>query len=268
MVKEPRLKITSNVRSGVNTDVHFVGTRPTVEAPEVACWRGKRCVDLFYGKSINPCIGMDRPSSSTLLIVHLQGGTLTRLRKTTKLFLVAGVAALALSALGAASASATIVPAKFSSTGGIKMTSTGITVRRSGIEPQSCTQFGTYLGWAEGNQFFGSNTSFEYTKFTCPSGKEFQLRIVGSTTFNTVTGVYTVTIGGNGISQWSPWGQYLQSTSPGTTATWVNGSGSTASTITFSNATVGKTLEGEKPLSVEGTFKATTESGGLLTLSH
>jgi hypothetical protein len=193
---------------------------------------------------------------------------LTSSHRRTKTFLVAAVAALALTALVASSASAAIVPAKFSSSN-IKMTTTGITVKRSNLEPNSCTLNAPgYSAFALGNEFYGDNDGVGGTTvFSCPSGKAFSFFFNGKATYDTVTAKYTITLFKNTeLSLWSPWGNYKQSSEA--TAAWVNGSGATASTVTFNNPTLGLTSEGGKPISIEGTFKATTSTGGLLTLSH
>jgi hypothetical protein len=195
---------------------------------------------------------------------------LLRSQRNIKGILAAAVAVLALSAAFASSASASIVAAKFSSST-MKLTTTGVTVKKNGLEPQSCTlSFGhPWLGFTGGSEFFGSNGTNEWTDFSCPSAKAFQFRIVGKASYDTVTWVYFLTISSYNISEFTPWGNYLQNASPAATATWVNGAGATPSKVTFSNPTIGNLIECcSKAISVEGSFTATTEAGGLITLSH
>jgi hypothetical protein len=63
-----------------------------------------------------------------------------------------------------------------------------------------------------------------------------------------------------------PYGNYNQNGGEKFRGKWTNGSGATASTVTFSEAPIG--YSGGQLLTLSGTLKATTPTGGLLTLSH
>lgn len=189
------------------------------------------------------------------------------LTKSIRILLTAAVAAMAMSALVASSASASIVPAKFSNSS-FKLTSTGITVKGNGIEPKTCTPSSYIEGYAENSNFLASNPGFAETKFSCTGGTSFSMVLLGEAQYDTVANHYILHV--NSFSSWSlnsPYGGYWQESE--STATWLNGSGSTASTITFTEQTLGHTFfPAGKKISISGTFKATTLSGGLLTLSH
>ena len=188
----------------------------------------------------------------------------TLLNKRMRIVLTAAVAAMALSAVLASTAAAAIVPANFSSTS-IKLTTSNLTVRANGAEPKLCSA-ATLSGTAENNNFYvGNSGGFAESKFTC-GGAQFTMVFLGEARYDTVAGKYIFHVNDfPSWSLWSPWGSYSQNVAAD--GTWVNGSGSTASTATFSGQTVGYTTGGKK-VSIEGTFKATTSSGGLLTLSH
>ena len=191
---------------------------------------------------------------------------MTRLGRITKVVLTAAVAAMVLSALVASSAAAAIVPAKFSSTG-MRLPTSGITVKRNGLDPKVCTYVRATEGETYGNNYWVTNEFGLVSRFKCPLGAELQLAIKGEATYDTVAKRYDLTIHySSGQSQWSPWGQYWQN---GEVAkgTWVNGSGSTPSKVTFTDQTVGHDASG-KSISITGTFNPTTMSGGLLTLSN
>lgn len=192
------------------------------------------------------------------------------LSRQLRIAVTSAVAALAMSAVLASVASAAIVPAKFSSSS-IKLTTSNLTVKANGIEPKTCLA-ATLPGTAEGQNFYVGNAGgFAESKFTC-GGLSFTMVFLGEARYDTVAGSYAFHV--NDFPSWSlqsPWGSYSQQSGAsgggGSNGVWVNGSGSTASTVTFGNPTVGWTFGGKK-VSIEGTFKATTSTGGLLTLSH
>jgi len=177
---------------------------------------------------------------------------------------------MVLSALVASSAGASIVPAKFS-TPYFKMTTPapGITVKRNGIEPKTCT----FVRPAEGEAGTGSFTFYWawngyglVSHFNCGLGTELWLGIQGEGTYDTVANTYTLTVKYNsGSSQLSPVGSYYQNAVA--KGTWVNGSGATPSKLTFVNQQIGSLLSGGT-ISIDGTFNFTTSTGGLITLSH
>lgn len=193
------------------------------------------------------------------------------LKKRTKSILMTALAAMAISAVGASAASAELVPATFSNSS-FKMAVSNLTVRANGIEPKTCTST-TLTGSAEESGVFyaGNAGGFAESKFTC-GGSSFYMVFLGEALYDTETGKYSLHVYDfNSWSLSSPWGSYSQVSGNGeggSDATWVNGSGLTPSTATFKNQTVGYTYSGGKKISIEGTFKVTTSTGGLLTLSH
>lgn len=186
----------------------------------------------------------------------------------TKVFIAAAVAAFALSALVASAASAAVVPAKFSSSS-IKFTTSGLTVKRNGTEAKTCTFYGTSpSGMTEADSFFVSNHGEGDVTLSCTSSiLKLQTIMFGRVSYDTVANRYTLQVSEyNVVPLESPWGSYsyYQGTFGGT---WVNGSGATSSTVTFTNQTLGYTTSGDQ-LTIEGQIKATTSTGALLTLSH
>lgn len=184
-----------------------------------------------------------------------------------KVLLTAAVAAMALSALVAASASAAIVPAKFSSSS-IKMSTSGITLKRGGLEPKTCTQAGSLAGTGEGGGYLVNNQWDGSAKFGC-SGLELIMVFWGNSSYDTVANRYFLTLKSYEIYPFrSPYGEYWQRINLPSSGTWVNGSGLTPSTVTFTDQLIGYTLSGNKPITISGTFNVTTSGGGLVTLSH
>lgn len=189
------------------------------------------------------------------------------LTKSIRVLLATAVAAMALSAVFASAATAEEWQAKFSSPS-IKLSTTGITLKANGGEPKTCTAV-SLSGTAQENGAFyvGNQGGKAESKFSCGGLSIFTMVFLGEAFYEDETGQYMVRVSnfGGGWSLESPWGSYTQTND--TEATWVNGSGATASTVTFNNQTVGFTTSG-KAVSISGTFKATTPTGGLLTLSH
>jgi hypothetical protein len=191
---------------------------------------------------------------------------LKRSQKGIKVFILAIVAVFAMSALVASSAAAEIVPAKFSSTK-FKLTTTGLTVKRNGAEAKTCTFKSTTEG--EGFETFYVYNNIELdTRFLCPSPTQLQMIWSGAVRYDTVASKYTFNIAPYTTQNmvYSPWGTYWQNYE--VSGTWVNGSGSTASTVTFASQPFGTTTPGGQTLTLEGQLKVTTPSGGLVTLSH
>jgi hypothetical protein len=190
--------------------------------------------------------------------------------RSIKILLTAVVAAMAMSAILASVAAAEVVPAKFSSSE-FNLTTSGLTLKRNGIEAKTCVSPSAIEGYAESSNFLASNLEgFAETKFTCGGTSTFTIVLKGTAKYDTVTNSYSLHVNDfNSWSLWSPWSEgYWQNTGgKGSTATWTNGSGSTASTVKFTNQWIGSTFSG-KQVTIEGTLKATTLSGGLLTLSH
>jgi hypothetical protein len=182
--------------------------------------------------------------------------------------MLAALAAMALSALAVSSASAAIVPAKFSSSQ-FKMSTAGITVKKNGAEAKTCTLPAELQGWVEGSTFLVSSAAGLEPKFSCIGGGYLTMWMFGEAKFDTVTGSYFLKVFDySEHSLTSPWEGYWQKTGGvGTSPAWANGSGATASTVTFSNAYIGNTFGGQK-VTIDGTFKVTNWTGGLVTLSH
>jgi len=163
----------------------------------------------------------------------------------------------------ASPASAAEQTAKFSSST-IKLTTAGVTVKRNGLDPRTCTpETGSFSGGTSGN--LAAIGNFGYVWFKCSGSTSLQMNMMSWAWWNTLTSQYSLEVGSNnsGGTTVSPWGSYNQSA---TKAIWTNGSGSTNSTLKFENAVIGSSSGG--PITMTGTFTATTSSGGLLTLSH
>jgi hypothetical protein len=191
---------------------------------------------------------------------------LAQSRNITKILFATALATLAISALLASAASATIVAAKFSGPAFTKLTTSGLTLKLNGAEPKTCTA-SALEGYVERNFYEVSNEVGGETRFGCPFPSELTMAWAGEAFYDTVANRYFLRIKSYNVSLMSPYGAYMQE--PGTTGgTWVNGSGSTPSTLTFSNETLGRTLSGSKKITEEGTFTITTSTGGLVTLSH
>jgi hypothetical protein len=180
---------------------------------------------------------------------------------------VAAVAAIAMFAVANVSpAMAEEVEATFSGSK-MKITTSSISVKLGTGEPVSCT---LNKGKAEGpasNGFTVWNESFR-TKFSCPGGTTLETKLTGVTWYDTVAAKYIAYMEPEfgGFSESSPFGTYGQDGEP--IATYVNGSGATASTLSLTNATIGHRLSDGKAITISGTFNSTTPTGGLLTLSH
>lgn len=190
-----------------------------------------------------------------------------RSHRRIKVFLSTIVAAFALTALVAASASATIVPAKFSSEWA-KVSTTGLTLKKNGLEAKTCTFRNPTSVYLTGS-LMSIFSEGEQAKLNCPTSiSTLSMVLLGEASYDTVTGKYSIHFKDYGAMQLSsPWGYYDQvSNSGGFNAGWENGSGATASTFTLANQTFG--WISKQKLTLEGTVKVTTTTGGLLTLSH
>jgi hypothetical protein len=184
-----------------------------------------------------------------------------------KLLLMTAVAAMALGAVSASSASATIVSAKYSSQS-FKLTSPGITIKKNGSSAKACTMAPVTVE-TEGDGFIGTNEFFFGLKFTCSGSWPLVMNFNGRAKYDTVTGRYWLQVADlDNQTQESPWGFYYQETNDTDQWTWVNGSGSTPSTITLNERWVGLTATGSEKITITGTLTAKTSSGGLITLSH
>jgi hypothetical protein len=178
------------------------------------------------------------------------------------------IAVVALTAITVASASAAIVPAKFSNPS-LKLSGSGpITLKRAGIEPKTCELKVPIEAYAEENQFLGSNNWLGETVFSCTSGStSLVIATYGEVLYDNVAGTYSMHIFDHpGTTMLSPYGSYTQSAGEKFRGKWTNGSGATASTVSFTEAPIGSI--GGKTITLTGTLKATTSTGGLITLSH
>src|SRR5215218_3187686 len=184
-----------------------------------------------------------------------------------KLALTAALAVIAVSGLVASSASATVVNAKFSSPA-LKLTTTGITIKKNGTEAKICTPKATIEATAEGSGYFATNQWDGTTGYWCPSGTELESVFYGEAKFDNVANRYYLTLTSNTThSLMSPYGSWWQETRGLSSSTWTNGSGTTPSTLTFANQTLGYTLSNAR-ISIDGTFTVKSSTGGLVTLSH
>jgi len=190
--------------------------------------------------------------------------------KQLKILTVTALAACGLAALAASPASASIVPAKFSSTS-IKLTGASITFKKNGAEPRTCSISPAASGSiTEVNKALPANEASGATAFKCSEGSYVTVVMWGEALYDTVANKYSYRLFYEGFSSSniSPWGNWLQATnSLGAKGTWTNGSGTTQSTIKFENANLGY-LNAGGTISLTGTITATTSAGGLLTLSH
>lgn len=181
--------------------------------------------------------------------------------------LLAATAALA--ALAASPAAAEELEATFSA-GTAKLVTSGITVERNGADPKACTVNKGYTGGpAGGNTALLSNDVSYRTVFSCGGGTTLRMLTVARAFFDDEAETYGLRFDDeSGTYNASPWGDYIQVTDGETTASFVNGSGGTSSTVSFQDEPIGFLSETLEELTITGTFKATTSTGGLLTLSH
>jgi hypothetical protein len=192
--------------------------------------------------------------------------------------LVLAVASCLLLSVGASSAFAAEVPAKFSSETAIKATGTGLTVKKNGGEAKTCeivkTTTGSVANSTGGSQgviTLQNDGVFYRTNLSCSGGTTLQLILaVGSAKYETTTGAYFIRFApfaGSSVS--SPYGSYSWAAgSSDVKIGWTNGSGATASTLTFSETVLGIHTDGKSKISLTGSIKVTTSAGGLVTLSH
>jgi hypothetical protein len=186
-----------------------------------------------------------------------------------KLVVVAAVAAMALTAITASSASASIVSAKFSPSGALYVKSTGVTIKKNGESAKTCTVSNIRTEEIGTGAFLGSNEAFGGARFACSGSPGLQLAFYGGMKYDTETGRYWLQISdlSNGSHE-SPFGPFWQITNGADQWTWVNGSGSTPSTMTLNEVYVGYVGSTHEKITISGTFTATTLSGGLVTLTH
>lgn len=128
------------------------------------------------------------------------------------------------------------------------------------------TWSGTVNGFEGGSPGFYWLTGGAGKSWAHCNGSEtanFNLGVVGGATVE--GGVYHVSLEGNPeTARPSPFGTYYQSGK--LDGIYKNGSGTTMSTVTFTNQKLGWLYPSGATLSISGTFRVTTGSGGLLTL--
>ncbi len=188
------------------------------------------------------------------------------------------VASCLLLLVAASSAMASEVPAKFSSNTAIKVTGTGLTVKKNGGEAKTCEL--TSATGSVANSTDGTNQGvltaqneepFYRTKLSCTGGTSLQLILaLGSAKYETTTGAYSLRFSpfaGNSVS--SPYGTYYWAFGAANVQVgWTNGSGATASTLNFSETNIGTHIDEKSKITLTGSLKVTTSVGGLVTLSH
>jgi hypothetical protein len=174
------------------------------------------------------------------------------------LFALGGV----LVVLGAAAAPAMAEPHFSDTTHGIKV-SGSVTAYKNGLQPLTCTAPTSMVG-----EFFDAQhavvESFGLAlqlKLSCSNGRP--LGLVSEMTTASTTSLWYGGSLEHVVSPWDGGGEYVaQGLMVGD---WKNGSGSTASTVTFLKDKAGTTLDGY-PVTISGTLKVTTSTGGLLTI--
>jgi len=190
-------------------------------------------------------------------------------RLSRKLFVNLGavLAVVAVAAVFAAPASASEVAAKFSASS-IKVTTSGMTLKRANGETRTCSLYGGKAqGGTSGSEATLENYALADVRFSCTGPSTLEVSMWISVSYNTVTEAYRFhsNVTEPSTSHVSPWGGFFQD-SEKFDGVWVNGSGSTNSTIKYENTPIGSDSKGT--LTLSGTFTATTSAGGLLTLSH
>jgi len=183
---------------------------------------------------------------------------------------IAAVAAMALAAVTAVPASASVLSARFSTSSEFYIKASSVTIKKNGESAKSCSLANPIRAGEFGaGAFIGSNESFGGVKFTCSGSNPLVMQFNGQMKYDTESGRYWLAVHDlANQDQTSPWGFYRQSTGETDNWTWVNGSGSTPSTITLNEQYVGYLSSTGEKITVSGTLTATTLSGGLITLTH
>jgi hypothetical protein len=185
------------------------------------------------------------------------------------------VAACLLLGISTSSAMAEEVGTKFSA-GTIQLSASGLTLKKNGGEAKTCT-LSAVNGIAyqsEGVAEIYNNSFTLLTELNCTGGTLLELPFYATVgRYNTITGKYSVQLTrvGSGVYS-SPYGSYnfaFNVPSGWVAAGWTNGSGTTASTINFNETVIGVLHSNTSTkLTLSGSVKATTGTGGLLTMSH
>lgn len=190
--------------------------------------------------------------------------------KRVKIMVLAAVAAMALTAVGATSASASILSAKFSGSTAGYLRTTGVTIKKNGGSAKSCTASTIRIEEVGPGAFIGTNESFGGIRFYCSGSWGLQMAFWGYLEYDSLTGRYWLQVLDKTEQQLeSPFGYYYQNTGETDQWTWVNGTSTTSpSTIALNEQYVGKLVSTNEKITISGTFTATTLSGGLLKLTH
>lgn len=195
------------------------------------------------------------------------------MKNLAKVASLAAAACLLLAAASASSASASWVAAKVNGGPNIKATTSGATAKRNGAEAKSCSLYtGSAHGRGEGQLLELKNAvnanNVEVTRFECGGTSTLDTGMfIGSAEYETVSGAYRVKFynAGFGFLFTDPWGAVYAPSD--FTASFTNGAGATPSTFTLSETTLGAEASGKK-VSLSGTFTITSNTGGLITLTH
>ncbi len=182
----------------------------------------------------------------------------------------------ALAALGASPAAAELVPGKFNASTA-KLVGSGLTVKRAGGEAKTCELKATTGTASEGSSALTVYTQPVWfnlpTKLECTGGTTLHISMIAGARYDTVTGTYSLRLvygGTTGAGYGSPYGDYYGGYGQGKESfvDWTNGSGATSSKIKFSETYLGARQTDLSKITLSGSITATTNSGGLLTLSH
>jgi hypothetical protein len=183
--------------------------------------------------------------------------------RPARTFVLAIVAALALSGFIAGSASATT--ATFTPQGSTTWSAKSFTLYDNGAAAATCTPT---VGW-KGSTYtppsvvmLGFTEGLGQSSAKCNGSSTVNFTVLVSVTGRNEGG-YTVTLEGNPGTKSSPYGSYNQTS--GGVGAFTNGFGIVSSTVTFNKAHLGKLANGHE-VTLSGTFTVTTGSGGLMTL--
>ncbi|HET7443047.1 MAG TPA: hypothetical protein VFJ57_00155 [Solirubrobacterales bacterium] len=188
------------------------------------------------------------------------------MRKHLRL-VAASVACLAVSGSLAAASSASAAPVW--NPGGETYWTGNVTFELNGGSPVVCetaNNNGTISSWISKSAGFA--TLFPYgIRALCPKSQEFNFSGAGAAEGS--SGAYAVSIKNASVTyptQQSPFGVYTEAAGATIVSSFVNGSGVTSSTATFTKQKVGTRNSDGLPITISGTLKVTTPSGGLMTL--
>jgi hypothetical protein len=174
------------------------------------------------------------------------------------------LATMAIGALGAVGASSAMAVVHWSNpSAGVQLAGT-LTVSSPGVPTQNCSpKWNTGTVPASQEVPVSSGTTPDRILYECKTGFLGYLEIVTLLKPLSTTSVQLVKSSSSANTAQSPWGQpYSPNSYP--VGTFVNGSGTTPSTLTFSNAQIGVRVGGI-PVYISGTQKVTgISSSGVL----